>query len=319
MKIGNIEVGNNIFLAPMAGITDESFRLLCQEQGAGLTFTEMVSSKGMYYNDEKTKKLIDIDTRERYVGVQIFGREPDIMADVARKLNEVEFSVIDINMGCPAPKITKNGEGSALMRDPKLVGRIVEAVCRVSVKPVTVKIRKGYDDNSINAVDIAKRIEDAGASMISVHGRTRSQQYSGVADWNIIANVKQEVSIPVVGNGDIISGEDAKRMMDETGCDAVMIGRGALGNPWIFQDIERFFSYGSSPSERSVDDKVSCIIRHMNMMIQKKGERCAVREMRKHIGWYLKGVKNSAKIKERIFRISDVDTVIEELQKIRDV
>lgn len=318
MKIGNIEVRNNVFLAPMAGVTDKSFRLLCEEQGAGLTFTEMVSSKGMYYNDEKTKRLMDIDKGERYVGVQIFGKEPEIMAEVASRINHMRFSVLDINMGCPAPKITKNGEGSALMQDPWLIEKIVKAVCKASDKPVTVKIRKGYDDDNVNAVEIAKRVEQAGASMISVHGRTRSQQYRGVADWDIIAKVKQAVSIPVVGNGDVTSGEDAKRMLSETGCDAVMIGRGALGNPWIFRDVLEYFRDGSNASCRSVSDRVDCIIRHMNMMIQDKGEWCAVHEMRKHIGWYLKGVRNSAKIKDSIFKITDVDAVIKELQKIRN-
>jgi len=240
MKIGNVTLDNNIFLAPMAGITDIPFRLLCKEQGCGLTYTEMVSAKGIYYNDEKTKKLTAVDAAEGKVALQIFGSDPVIMAKVTEQLNDSDACIIDINMGCPTPKITKNGDGCALMRQPELVGKIVREVSKASVKPVTVKIRKGWDENRINAVEIARIAEENGAAAITVHGRTREQFYSGKADWSIIREVKQSVSIPVIGNGDVFTPEDARRMFEETNCDAIMIGRGAQGNPWIFRKIIKY-------------------------------------------------------------------------------
>lgn len=319
MKIGNLEIENRVFLAPMAGITDKPFRLLCKEQGAGLVFTEMVSAKGMYYGDKKTIELTDTYKEEGQVGVQIFGKEPEIMASVAEKLNDTSLAIIDINMGCPAPKIVKNGEGSALMLNLPLVEEIVKAVVKVSKKPVTVKIRKGFDEKNINAVEVAKRIEASGASAISIHGRTKKEQYSGNADWNIIKEVKESVKIPVIGNGDITSATLAKKMFDETGCDAIMIGRGALGNVWLFKEILEYLKTGKIINTPTLSTKIDCAIRQLNMMIEQKGEHRAICEMRKHIGWYLKGEKNSCKIKEHIFRINDYDELIEALNDVKNM
>ena len=317
MEIKNIK--NGIFLAPMAGITDKAFRFLCQEQGASMTFTEMVSAKGMYYNDGKTFKLLDTFPNEDNVGVQIFGKEPEIISEIVSKLNDTSFKVIDINMGCPAPKIVKNGEGSALLLEPKLIGKIVKAAVNVSKKPITVKIRKGFDEDNVNAVYVSKVIEDAGASAITVHGRTRRQQYSGVADWDIIKKVKQSVKIPVIGNGDVVDEESAKKMFSETGCDAIMIGRGSLGNPWIFKEILSFLNNGVKLERPSLNQKVEYIIRQLNMMLEYKKESVAVCEMRKHIGWYLKGIKNSSKIKEYLFKIKEYDELIYEVEKLKNI
>ncbi len=314
MKIGNVELSNRIFLAPMAGVTDMPFRVLCKEQGCGLVYTEMVSAKGMHYEDEKSTKLTLLDENEKPGAVQIFGSEPDIMAGVTEKLNASDASIIDINMGCPAPKITKNGEGSALMKRPEQVERVIRAVVKASIKPVTVKIRKGWDESSVNAVEIAKIAEASGASAVTVHGRTREQYYSGKADWNIIRKVKEAVSIPVIGNGDVVGPREAKRLFEETGCDAIMIGRGAQGNPWIFKAVIKYLEEGVLINEPTAQEKISTIIRHMNMLIEHKGERTGILEMRSHIAWYIKGMRDAAYTKQKMFKMTDRDEIISLLQ-----
>ncbi len=305
MKIAGIELENNIFLAPMAGVTDMPFRILCKGQGCGLVYTEMVSAKGMHYNDEKSSKLADINDAEKPASVQIFGSDPKIMAGIAERLNDSEASFIDINMGCPTPKITKNGEGSALMRRPELVAEIVREVSRATTKPVTVKIRKGWDDESVNAVEIAKIAEENGARAVAVHGRTREQFYSGKADWSIIRKVKESVSIPVIGNGDVVTPQDAKNLLEQTGCDAVMIGRGAQGNPWIFKKVLAWLQRGELIPDPAPQEKIDTIVRHMDMLTELKGEHIALCEMRKHIAWYIKGMRNATYVKEKVFHTSD--------------
>lgn len=306
---------NNVFLAPMAGVTDMPFRLLCKEQGCGLLYSEMISAKGIYYNDEKSFRLTTIDPKEQPTALQIFGSEPYIMAKVAEKLSQLNTAIIDINMGCPTPKITKNGEGSALMREPELVAKIIKAVSRASSKPVTVKIRKGWDDNSVNAVEIAKIAEDNGAAAITVHGRTREQFYSGRADWEIIKKVKDAVCIPVIGNGDIFFAEDARKMLEQTDCDAVMVGRGAQGNPWIFNKILKYLKFNIEVSDIVYEEKIEMIKKHMQMLVEFKGEISGVREMRKHIAWYVKGMRNSTALKEKVFHAVSQREVIDLLNE----
>lgn len=310
MRIGDVTFDNNIFLAPMAGITDMPFRLLCREQGCGLVYSEMVSAKGIYYDDEKSKKLTLIDHREMPVALQIFGSEPGIMANVAERLNDSKACIIDINMGCPTPKITKNGEGSALMLEPSLVGKIVNEVSRASAKPVTVKIRKGWDENRVNAVEIAKIAEENGAAAVSVHARTREQFYSGQADWSIIRQVKEAISIPVIGNGDVFTPQDAERMFNETNCDGIMIGRGAQGNPWIFNKVINYLKKNELLSDIPINQKIEMMLRHMKMLVELKGEQRGVREMRKHIAWYIKGMRNSTYVKEKVFKAVTQEEVI---------
>ncbi|WP_053955579.1 tRNA dihydrouridine synthase DusB [Inediibacterium massiliense] len=318
MKIGDVVLKNNLSLGPMAGVTDLSFRLLCKEQEVGLVYTEMISAKGLFYNDQKTEKLIEIHEKEKPVALQIFGSDPYFMAKAAQKLNDHDHAILDINMGCPTPKIVKNGDGSALMKDPKLAGEIVGAVVKNTEKPVTVKIRKGWDDDHVNAVEMAKRIEENGAKAIAVHGRTREQFYTGKADWNIIKEVKNSVSIPVIGNGDVFTIEDALKMKEMTNCDGIMIARGAQGNPWIFKRIAHYINTGEILSEPTIEEKVNMMMKHFYLLIEYKGEYVAVREMRKHIGWYLKGVRNSSIIRGSLNGIQRKEDMEQMLQKLLD-
>lgn len=316
MNIGTLELSGNIFLAPMAGITDIPFRLLCSEQGASLVYTEMVSAKALHYNDKKTLALTETHPSEGPVAVQIFGCEPKIMAEAAYKLsNRKDIALIDINMGCPAPKIVKNNEGSALMKDPGLVRRIVRETVKASAKPVTVKLRKGWDNNHVNAVEIAVICEEEGAKAVAVHGRTRDQFYSGNVDLNIIKEVKKAVSIPVIGNGDIKFPEDAKNMFDFTDCNAIMVGRGAQGNPWIFKNIINYLKDGTYHIKPDKNELLGMIYKHYNLMEGVKGERNAVLEMRKHLARYLSGYPNSALIRSLIYKAEHREEVLKILEK----
>lgn len=318
MKFRDFEVENEVFLAPMAGVTDLPFRLICKELGCGLLYTEMINAKALCYDDKNTKKMLNILDEEHPVAVQIFGSEPEFMGKAAQILNDYPNEILDINMGCPAPKVVKNGDGSALMRNPKLAGQVLDQVVKNSKKPVTLKIRKGWDDNSINALEIAKIAEDCGICAITIHGRTREQYYSGQADWDIIGEVKSQISIPVIGNGDVTSVEDAIRIKDHTSCDAIMIGRGAQGNPWIFKRIDHYMKTGQLLDQPNKDEKIDVAIKHMGLAIKEHGEYVAVREMRKHIGWYLKGMKNSARFRDQINHMETAKEVIETLNQYRN-
>ncbi len=307
LKIGNVMLENNVILAPMAGVTDLPYRVLCREQGCGLVCMEMVSAKAVLYNNRNTKELLQVDERERPVSLQLFGSDPHILSDIAARLEEGPYDIFDINMGCPVPKIVKNGEGSALMKDPALVEEILSAMVKAVKKPVTVKIRKGFDDASVNAVEIAKIAEACGVAAVAVHGRTREQFYSGKADWDIIRRVKEAVRIPVIGNGDVFTAEDAKRLVDTTGCDGIMVARGAKGNPWIFREITEYLDTGRKPERPSVEELKEMILRHGRMMLKFKGELAGMREMRKHVSWYTAGYPNSAALRNDINMVSSME------------
>lgn len=300
LQIGDVVIEHPFALAPMAGVTDLPYRLLCKEQGAGLMCTEMVSAKGLYYGNRKSEPLMATDPKEQPAALQIFGSDPDIMGEMAAKVDNGKFQFIDINMGCPVPKIVNNGDGSALMKQPKLAGKVIKAVASSVKVPVTVKIRKGFDDDHINAVEMAQIAEENGAKAIAVHGRTREQYYSGKADWDIIRRVKESVSIPVIGNGDITCPQDAQRMYEETGCDGFMIGRRAKGNPWIFREMIHYFETGETLPRPSLQEVVAMMLRHGRMMIEFKGEYIGVREMRKHVSWYTFGFPGAAKLRDKV-------------------
>ena len=311
MKIGNIEIENCLALGPMAGVTDLPFRLLCKEMGCNMLYTEMVSAKAILYKNKNTKELLNIDKNEHPVGVQLFGSDPDIMAQIAAQVEEGECDFIDINMGCPVPKIVNNGEGSALLKQPKLVEEILTKMVKAVNKPVTVKIRKGFENGTVYAVEIAKIAESCGVSAIAVHGRTREQYYSGKADWDVIKDVKKAVKIPVIGNGDIYSAEDAKAMKEYTGCDGLMVARGARGNPWIFREIKEYLENGNVIDKPTINDIREMIIRHAKMLVDYKGEYTGIREMRKHIAWYTAGLPHSAELRRMCNQIETMENLVE--------
>lgn len=314
LKIGSAVLPNPVILAPMAGVSDLPFRMLCREQGAGLVCMEMVSAKAIAFHNRNTEKLMQIDEREHPVSLQLFGSEPELMGEIARQIEERPFDILDLNMGCPVPKIVGNGEGSALMRDPLLAGRIIKAVVGAVKKPVTVKIRKGFDEEHINAVELAKIAEDSGAAAVAVHGRTREQYYSGKADWEIIRQVKEAVSIPVIGNGDVDSPLKARELLEQTGCDGVMIGRAARGNPWIFHQTVRYLETGVLEEKPSIEEIRSMMLRHARTQVAYKGDYTGIREMRKHISWYTAGLPHSARLRAQINGVES----LEELEKLLD-
>ncbi len=316
LQIGNVTLDNNVILAPMAGVTDLPFRLLCRKMGVGLNCMEMVSAKAIYYNNKNTEELLQVHPEEMPVSLQLFGSEPDIIAAMAARVQEGPYAILDFNMGCPVPKVVNNGEGSALMKNPKLVEGILTALVKAVDKPVTVKFRKGFTEQDVNAVEIAKIAEGCGVAAVAVHGRTREQYYSGHADWDIIRQVKEAVSIPVIGNGDVDSPQAARKMLQETGCDGVMIGRAAQGNPWIFRDVVRFLETGEVPAPPTAEEKRRVILEHANLQLQVKGEYTAVREMRKHLSWYTTGMPHSAKFRQTINSMETMEELLEGVNAI---
>lgn len=307
LQIGNVTLENNLILAPMAGVSDLPFRLLCREQGAGLVCMEMVSAKAILYKNRNTEELLTIDPGEHPVSLQLFGSDPDIISEMAKQIEERPFDILDINMGCPVPKIVGNGDGSALMKNPVLAGKIIEKTVQAIDKPVTVKIRKGFDDAHVNAVEMAHIAEESGAAAIAVHGRTREQFYSGKADWEIIRAVKEAVSIPVIGNGDIKTAEDVAAMAEQTGCDGFMIARGAEGNPWIFAQILHYFKTGETPEKPTFAEVTDMLLRHARMQLAFKGDYTGIREIRKHAAWYTAGYRNSSKLRGRINEVENYE------------
>ena len=316
LRIGDVELPNNLILAPMAGVTDLPFRMLCKEQGAGLLCMEMVSAKALQYKNKNTYALLEVKEEERPVSLQLFGSDPECISAMAHEIEDRNFDILDINMGCPVPKVVNNGDGSALMKNPVLAGEIIEKTVKAIQKPVTVKIRKGFDDAHVNAVEMAHVAQESGAAAITVHGRTREQYYSGKADWNIIARVKEAVSIPVIGNGDILDAKDVIEMEKQTGCDGFMIGRGAQGNPWIFHQILHYFETGEIIGKPPMEEMVELMLRHARMQVELKGENTGIREMRKHAAWYTAGYKNSSKLRGRINEVNDYASLEELFREV---
>lgn len=316
LQIGNVILDNNVILAPMAGVSDLPFRLLCRQMGAGLVCMEMVSAKAILYNNKNTDSLMEIHPEELPVSLQLFGSDPDIISEQAKRIEERPFAILDINMGCPVPKVVNNGEGSALLKNPKLVEEILTKLVKAVNKPVTVKIRRGFDENSINAVEIARIAESCGVAAVAVHGRTREQYYSGKADWDIIAAVKDAVKIPVIGNGDVDSPQAAEAILKHTGCDGVMIGRAAQGNPWIFRDVVSYLENGVIPAPPTNAEKKEIILRHAALQLEHKGEYTGVREMRKHLSWYTVGMPHSAKFRQTINTMESMDELVQGVETI---